>query len=113
MIYLDNAATTNKKPYQVIEAITEELYESANPGRASHKLSLKSFNKIYETRESLARLFKVNMPENFILTPNATYALNFAIKSGKFLRSHGFCQTKHRDCFYCQCEDHTAYRLMN
>jgi len=80
MIYLDNAATTGKKPYQVAEAIMEELYESANPGRASHKLSLKSFNKIYETRESLAKLFKVDTPENFILTPNATYALNFAIK---------------------------------
>lgn len=80
MIYLDNAATTSRKPYQVTEAVMEELYESANPGRASHKLSLKSFNKIYEARESLARLFKVNTPENFILTPNATYALNFAIK---------------------------------
>lgn len=80
MIYLDNAATTNKKPYQVIDAVTDELKNSANPGRASHKLSLKSANRIYELRESLAKLFKVNTPENFILTPNATYALNFAIK---------------------------------
>lgn len=80
MIYLDNAATTGKKPPAVLKAVLRELSFPANPGRSAHKLSLKSMNKIYETRELLARLFHSDNPENFILTPNATYALNFAIK---------------------------------
>ncbi len=80
MIYLDNAATTGKKPPAVLKAVQRELMYPANPGRSAHKLSLKSMNKIYETRELLAKLFHSNHPENFILTPNATYALNYAIK---------------------------------
>lgn len=80
MIYLDNSATTGKKPYMVKKAILQELEESANPGRSSHFSGLRALNKIYEAREQLSRLFKINEPENFILTPNATYALNFAIK---------------------------------
>lgn len=80
MIYLDNAATTCIKPYSVINAVKNELLYSANPGRSSHKLSIKSFNNIYKARELLCELFKVNKPENFVLTPNATYALNYAIK---------------------------------
>ncbi len=86
MIYLDNAATTGRKPIKVIEAVTNELYNTANPLRATHKDALKAFNKIYETREILAELFKSDSPENIILTPNATYALNFAIKG--FLRNN-------------------------
>ncbi len=80
MIYLDNSATTGKKPYMVKKAVLRELEESANPGRSSHFLGLRALNKIYETREQLSRLFKIEEPQNFVLTPNATYALNFAIK---------------------------------
>ena len=81
MIYLDNAATTGRKPIQVIEAVTNELYNTANPLRATHRDALKAFNTIYETREILAELLNTDTPENIILTPNATYALNIAIKS--------------------------------
>lgn len=80
MIYLDNAATSGTKPDTVISAVNKELLQSANPGRSSHKLALRASTKIYEVRESLSKLFNVNSPESFILTPNATYALNFAIK---------------------------------
>ena len=80
MIYLDNAATTGKKPAEVIKAVVKELSAPSNPGRSSHKRALESMNRIYEARELLAKLFKSDKPENFILTPNATYALNFAIK---------------------------------
>ncbi len=80
MIYLDNAATTGKKPKKVIKAVSDALIASANPGRASHKAGQFALNTIYETREALSRLFNINRPESFILTPNATYGLNFAIK---------------------------------
>lgn len=88
MIYLDNAATTGKKPPAVLKAVQRELLVPANPGRSAHSLSLKSMNKIYETREMLATLFHSEHPENFILMPNATYALNFAIKGFLKPNSH-------------------------
>ena len=41
MIYLDNAATTGKKPKSVVLAVNNALiYHSANPGRSGHALSV-------------------------------------------------------------------------
>ncbi|WP_130805428.1 aminotransferase class V-fold PLP-dependent enzyme [Senegalia massiliensis] len=81
MIYLDNAATTFKKPEVVYEKIIESMREyGANPGRGGHKLSLKAGRGIYETREILAKLFNINNPMNIIFTYNATEALNLGIK---------------------------------
>ncbi|NBI08129.1 aminotransferase class V-fold PLP-dependent enzyme [Senegalia massiliensis] len=81
MIYLDNAATTFKKPEIVYEKIIESMREyGANPGRGGHKLSLKAGRGIYETREILAKLFNINNPMNIIFTYNATEALNLGIK---------------------------------
>ena len=46
MIYLDNAATTGKKPVNVIKAVNNALINfSANPGRSGHDLSLKTINR--------------------------------------------------------------------
>jgi cysteine desulfurase family protein len=81
LIYLDNAATTFKKPEVVYEKIIESMREyGANPGRGGHKLSLKAGRGIYETREILAKLFNINNPMNIIFTYNATEALNLGIK---------------------------------
>ncbi len=80
MIYLDNAATTLVKPYAVINACNLWLDKyCANPGRGGHKLSLNAGNKMYECRELLAKLFKIDRPENIIFTLNTTMALNIAI----------------------------------
>lgn len=81
MIYLDNAATTFPKPPCVTEEITKCLKKyCGNPGRSSHKLSIKSAEKIYEVRELLAEMFDCEA-ENIVFTYNTTYALNIAIKS--------------------------------
>lgn len=81
MVYLDNAATTFPKPPSMIKEMTECIKKyCGNPGRSSHKLSIKSAEKIYETRVLLADLFDTN-PENVVFTYNTTYALNIAIKS--------------------------------
>lgn len=81
MIYLDNAATTFPKPLCVCEEINKCIKQyCGNPGRSSHRLSIKSAEKIYETRDLLSKLFN-GEPENVIFTLNTTYALNFAIKS--------------------------------
>ena len=81
MIYLDNAATTFPKPQCVIEEMSRCLKKyCGNPGRSSHSLSIKSAEKIYETRELLAEFFDTEA-ENVVFTYNTTYALNIAIKS--------------------------------
>lgn len=47
MIYLDNAATTGRKPYSVINAVAAALREySANPGRSGHSDSLRAASAV-------------------------------------------------------------------
>ena len=82
MIYFDNAATSFPKPKCVIADLNNCIKKyCGNPGRSSHKLSVKSAEAIYNTREEIADLLNVNNAENIIFTYNATYALNIAIKT--------------------------------
>ena len=81
MIYLDNAATTNKKPKSVYNAVEKSIKSfSANPGRGGYNLSLRAAEKIYKTREEIASFLKFPSAERVVFTLNATYALNMAIK---------------------------------
>lgn len=81
MIYLDNAATSHPKPGQVYAAVDYALrHVSANPGRSGHAMSIEADRLIYNAREDVARLFGIRHPERIIFTPNATAALNLAIK---------------------------------
>ena len=81
MIYLDNAATTYPKPLCVTDEISRCIKKyCGNPGRSSHRLSIKSAEKIYEARSLLAKMFDGD-EENVVFTLNTTYALNIAIKS--------------------------------
>ena len=81
MIYFDNAATSFPKPKDVIQATNECITKyCGNPGRSSHKLSLKSAEKIFESRESVMKFIGAESEENIIFTQNATHALNHAIK---------------------------------
>jgi len=81
MIYLDNAATTFPKPPGVCEEICKCISKyCGNPGRSSHKLSLKCAEKIYNTRVLIADMFSAEA-ENVCFTYNTTYALNIAVKS--------------------------------
>ncbi|MBR2944522.1 MAG: aminotransferase class V-fold PLP-dependent enzyme [Clostridia bacterium] len=88
MIYLDNSATTFPKPLCVSEEIAKCINNyCGNPGRSSHRLSIKSAEKIYETRALLAQMFN-GETENVVFTYNTTYALNTAIKSLMVPNSH-------------------------
>lgn len=81
MIYLDNSATSFKKPKSVIKAVDFALkHYSANPGRSGHALSLDAANCVYECRYEAANFFHVGDCKNVIFTSNATDALNLAIK---------------------------------
>ncbi len=89
MIYLDNAATSFPKPESVIRATTECIRSfCGNPGRSSHKLSMKTSEKIYDTRIAVAELLGISAPERVVFTSGATAALNLAIKTTVAANSH-------------------------
>ncbi len=77
MIYFDNGASSHPKPQYVVKAVGDWLRKNAsNPGRSGHRLSMEAAELVYNTRVALGDLFGVEKPENVILVPNATYALN-------------------------------------
>lgn len=81
MIYLDAAATTFQKPAAVKKAATAAMELYSSPGRGGHKLAMAASEKLFECRESAAKLFNVPNPEHVAVTFNATHGLNIAIRS--------------------------------
>ena len=80
-IYLDNAATSFPKPEAMLAAMTAyQQAIGANPGRSGHGLSIDAGRIVYETRETLARLFNSEDPLRIVLTKNSTEALNIVLK---------------------------------
>ena len=80
MIYFDNAATTMRKPEQVIQAVTEALSSMGNAGRGVHAAALDASRVIFDTRVKLAELFHAENPKQIVFTMNSTESLNIAIK---------------------------------
>lgn len=80
-VYFDNAATTLKKPNEVIRK-TVKLIQSgcANAGRSGHFMSLRAAQMIYEVREIICDFLSFDRPQNIVFAHNATTALNQAIK---------------------------------
>ncbi len=77
MIYFDNGASSHPKPRSVIRAMTEWIQKNgANSGRSGHRLSMAAAEMVYNLRVALGELFGIDNPENVVLVPNATYALN-------------------------------------
>lgn len=89
MIYLDNAATSYKKPdpvyYETVEAM---IKSSANAGRSGHDLSLTAGEILYNTRKKLAELLNVENPERIAFCQNTTEALNKGIKGVMWRGGH-------------------------
>ncbi len=81
MIYLDNAATTGRKPQTVIRAVETGLRQySANPGRGGHTPSLAASSALYAVREKAASFFGASGAEKVIFTLNCTHSINCVIK---------------------------------
>ena len=80
-VYLDNAATSSRKPESVKKAILN-YYENigASPGRGGYNDSIKAGRIILEARSKLAEFFNVPKPEQIVFTHNVTYALNMGLK---------------------------------
>ena len=80
MIYLDNAATTMRKPDEVVQAVTDALCTMGNAGRGVHDAALDASRVIFETRMKLAEFFHAESPTQIVFTMNSTESLNIAIK---------------------------------
>ena len=79
MIYLDNAATTMKKPPQVAEAVVRAMNSMGNASRGAHREALTASRVVYDTRVKLAQLFHCARADHVVFTCNSTEALNIAI----------------------------------
>ncbi len=89
MLYLDNAATSLKKPFSLYPAILKNtIINSANAGRSGHFYSLRASELIYQTSEALCELFNIKTPEQIAYTANATLALNMGILGVLDEKSH-------------------------
>src|SRR5258708_3240089 len=76
LVYLDNAATT-QKPRQVIQSLVD-FYErhNANVHRGVHTLSEESTNMVEAVRTKLAKFIGSPKPETVVFTRNATESIN-------------------------------------
>ena len=79
MIYLDNAATTMKKPGAVAEAVVAAMGSMGNSGRGAGSAALQASRIIYDARVHLTRLFGGTDPSRLIFTGNSTESLNLSI----------------------------------
>lgn len=80
MIYLDNGATSFRKPAAVYRAVTEAMATCANPGRGGYPAAMEASRRLYACREAASALFDC-APEQVVLTNNCTHGLNIAIRS--------------------------------
>lgn len=79
-LYLDNAATSFPKPAAMLAAmINYQQTIGGSPGRSGHGLSIDAGRIVFETRETVARLFNIEDPLRIAFTKNSTEALNIAL----------------------------------
>jgi len=89
MIYLDNAATSWRKPESVYQTMDEFLRKKGgNPGRGSHSLATAAREMVGEARILVARLINAPEMERVIFTLNCTDALNLGLKGLLRLGDH-------------------------
>lgn len=104
MIYFDNAATSKKKPKQVIDAVVFAMNNFGNASRGIYSETLDAERLIYVTRKKVAKLFNVSNARNVVFTKNATESLNIAI-NGIFSSSDHIITTV--------CEHNSVLRPLN
>ena len=81
MIYLDNAATSFPKPFNVGRKVIEILSEgTGTPGRGSHNTAAKALNGVQAVRKGFIDFFNLLEDFRIIFTYSATDALNMALK---------------------------------
>ena len=79
MIYLDNAATTMRKPQAVIDAVVAAMGSLGNAGRGAGEGALGAARGIHGCRELVAELLGCPRADHVAFAPNSTEALNCVI----------------------------------
>lgn len=76
LVYLDNAATT-QKPVQVVDAV-KGFYENhcGNLGRGVHTLALEATEMYEDVRKKVAKFIGARKPEEIVFTNNTTHGIN-------------------------------------
>ncbi len=81
LIYLDNAATT-QKPRQVVDAITDEYYNvNANVHRGVHYLSQQATDLHEQAREKVRAFINAKSANEIVFTRGTTESLNLVASS--------------------------------
>lgn len=81
LVYLDNAATT-QKPRQVIQAVVDFLENhNGNPHRGAHILSVEASEAYDQAREAVRRFINASSCEEVIFVRNATEGMNLIARS--------------------------------
>ncbi|HEX3275860.1 MAG TPA: cysteine desulfurase [Gemmatimonadales bacterium] len=81
LVYLDNAATS-QKPHAVIDAITRfYAFENANIHRGVHYLSERATVAYDEVRRRVARFLNAATPDEVVFTRGTTEAINLVAQS--------------------------------
>ena len=80
MIYLDNGATSFRKPPGVARAVQQAMLRCTNPGRGGYGAAMEAARQVFACREAAGKLFSC-MPEQVVFTSNCTHGLNIAIRS--------------------------------
>ena len=81
LVYLDNAATT-QKPRQVVDAMVEEYYNvNANVHRGVHYLSQRATDLHEAAREKVRQFINAEKTEEIVFTRGTTEAINLVASS--------------------------------
>lgn len=81
LVYLDNAASS-QRPRQVVEAMSDYyLNHHANVHRGAHTLSVEATEMYEAARGKVARFINAPSPEEVVFTRNTTEALNLVASS--------------------------------
>ncbi len=79
MIYLDNAATSLRKPQAVTDAVVEAMQTVGNCGRAAYDEALNAARTVFSARQAVAAFFGCPRADHVVFTANITESLNIAL----------------------------------
>ena len=81
LVWLDNAATT-QKPQQVIDRLTRFYrHENSNVHRGAHELATRATEAYEDARASVARFLGAASPDDVVFVRGATEAINLVAQS--------------------------------
>jgi cysteine desulfurase/selenocysteine lyase len=81
LVYLDNAATS-QKPLTVLDTLRHYYeYDNANVHRGAHSLSMRATDAYEGARDKIARFINASSREEIVYTRNATEAINLVAYS--------------------------------